>query len=250
VNTQHLTTTRFPWRCRIAARGLSIILPRMATEQKTTESYLAPPTPAPCIIREPFMAAMYGKWAQPGVPKKGWTCERMQDLGSPQATCEMCETKTIRYVHTMTHPHYGTALQVGCVCAQKMQNDYAGPRLREKKLRSIADRRKRWLRRRGWTIFAQRNAYINTDGFLVLILWYGDGNWGVRIAERNTGRLIWEKERYNTADAAKLAAFDQMIILKTARAEAVPAVPIETGIVDAWSKLVPGRDTARAQAPR
>src|SRR5689334_16150219 len=57
--------------------------------------------------------------------------------------------------------------------------------------------------------------------------------WGGRIKERNTGGVVWLK-RSNTADAAKLAAFDEMIVLKNARAvtpraEAVPSVPVETG---------------------
>jgi hypothetical protein len=44
--------------------------------------------------RRPSMRGMHGKWAQAGVPNKGWTCTGEQDLGSPQATCDMCETKT------------------------------------------------------------------------------------------------------------------------------------------------------------
>jgi hypothetical protein len=205
------------------------------------------------IIREP-MAAMYGKWAQAGVPKKGWTCTDVQDLGSPQATCEMCETQTIRYVHTMTHPHYATELNVGCVCAEKMESDYVGLRLRERKLRSIADRKKRWLTRRGWRISARGNSFINTDGFNIVIFSHGDGSWGGRIAERNTGRAVWLKERYNTADAAKLAIFDATMVLKnkrvvTPRAEAVPAVPVETGIAEAAAMLEARRPSIRPQAP-
>jgi hypothetical protein len=147
----------------------------------------------------------------------------------------MCESKAIRYVHTMTHPHYGTALKVGCVCAQNMECDYVGPRLRERKLRLIADRRKRWLTRRGWIVSARGNPFINIDGFNIAIFCHADGSWGGRIEERNTGRVFWLAQRCNTADAAKLAAFDQMMVLKngpevTPRAEAVPPFPIETGI--------------------
>src|SRR5271166_4778517 len=117
----------------------------------------------------------------------------------------MCETKTIRYVHTMTHPHYATELKVACVCAGKVENDYVGPRLRESKLRSIADRKKRWLTRRGWKISARGNAYLNTDGFNITIFSYADGSWGGCIKKRHTGDLVWLRERCKTKDVAKLA---------------------------------------------
>ncbi len=184
--------------------------------------------------------------------KKGWACTQVQDLGSAQATCEMCEAKTIRYVHTMVHPHYASELNVGCVCAEKMENDYAGPRLQESKLRSIGDRRKRWLTRRGWKISAHRNPFINTDGFNIVIFPHGDGSWGGRIKEQNTGHSVWLKERYNTADAAKLAAFDEMMPLKdrlVVTAEALRAGAVETGLAEAWAKIQAGRAAVRAQAP-
>lgn len=58
-----------------------------------------------------------GKWSQPGVPHKGWTCLDIEDLGEPSATCEMCEAQEIRYVHHMEHPNYSGSLGCGCVCA-------------------------------------------------------------------------------------------------------------------------------------
>jgi hypothetical protein len=57
----------------------------------------------------------------------------------------MCETQEIRYVHTMVHPDYANELRVGCVCAEKIEGEYIGPRLREKAPRSAAVRKKRWL---------------------------------------------------------------------------------------------------------
>ena len=32
-----------------------------------------------------------GKWAQAGVPHKGWVCEDIEDAGAPDFTCQMCE---------------------------------------------------------------------------------------------------------------------------------------------------------------
>jgi hypothetical protein len=159
---------------------------------------------------------MSGKWSQPGIPHKGWDCVGVEDLGSPDATCEMCETQAIRYVHSMHHPDYPAGLQVGCVCAEKMSGDYEGPQRREKALRSAAGRKKRWLSR-AWKTSARGNTYLNTDGFNVTIFRRSDGRFGGRIAERSTNRSITSQQPYATEDAAKLAAFDGMIFLKDER---------------------------------
>ena len=158
----------------------------------------------------------HGKWSEPGVPHKGWTCVGVEDLEEPSAICEMCETQEIRYVHAMTHPEYASELHVGCVCAEKMEDDYIGPRLREKALRSAAGRKKRWLGRK-WKTSARGNSYINTDGFNITIYPNGDGTWGGRIEERGTARAVASRKRYPTEDAAKLAAFDGMVFLKAKR---------------------------------
>lgn len=140
----------------------------------------------------------------------------MEDLQEPSAICEMCETQEIRYAHAMTHRDYAGELHVGCVCAEKMEDDYTGPRLREKALRSAAGRKKRWLSRK-WKTSARGNAYLNTDGFNITVYANGDGSWGGRIEEQGTGRTIASRRRYPTEDAAKLAAFDGMIFLKQKR---------------------------------
>ena len=71
---------------------------------------------------------MSGKWSQVGVPHERWTCVSVEDLVAPDAICEMCETKEIRYVHHMEHPDYWESLSVGCICAANMENDYEAPR--------------------------------------------------------------------------------------------------------------------------
>ena len=69
-----------------------------------------------------------GKWAEPGVPHKGWSCDAVTDLGEPLEICGMCETAEIRYVHSMSHPEYPDVLDVGCICAEHMEEDYVAPR--------------------------------------------------------------------------------------------------------------------------
>src|SRR4051794_9059202 len=105
---------------------------------------------------------MTGKWAQAGVPHRGWTCVYVEDLGEPSATCEMCEQQEIRYAHHMEHPQYSGTLVVGCVCAEHMESDLVAPKRREQQLKSASARRTRWLTRR-WRTSAKGNAFINTD---------------------------------------------------------------------------------------
>jgi hypothetical protein len=89
-----------------------------------------------------------GKWSQPGVPHHGWICVGMEDLGEPTGECEMCESQAIRYVHQMKHPEYPDELGVGCVCAEHMETDKGASRSREKDLKNVAEKRKRWLTRK------------------------------------------------------------------------------------------------------
>jgi len=66
-----------------------------------------------------------GKWKKSGVPHKGWQCIHMEDLGDVIGVCEMCEYKSIRYVHHMKHPEYSKTIGAGCRCAGNMEKDYA-----------------------------------------------------------------------------------------------------------------------------
>src|SRR5882672_12365029 len=148
---------------------------------------------------------VHGKWSQKGVPHKGWTCVGVEDLEQPDATCEMCETQPIRYVHSMIHPDYAGELGVGCVCAERMEDDYEGPRRRERALRSSAARRKRWLTRT-WRTSARGNPYLNTDGLNITVFQNSDGTWGGRIEERASGLHVTARRKYTSEDRAKLAA--------------------------------------------
>ena len=159
---------------------------------------------------------MTGKWSQVGVPHKGWICVSVEDLGTPNAVCEMCETQEIRYVHCMEHTTYGEVLDVGCVCAAKMENDYEGPFRREQILRNEGQRRRRWLIRK-WKISAIGNAYLNTDGLNITVFQKTSILWGARIKDRTTGQSVTSRRKYRTEDSAKLAAFDTMIFLKKER---------------------------------
>lgn len=101
----------------------------------------------------------HGKWSEAGVPKKGWSCVGIEDLGEPSQLCEMCESVTIRYVQYMEPDQTTESLAVGCVCAEHMEEDYVRPKERERGLRSLAKRRKTWTER-SWKRSAKGNDYI------------------------------------------------------------------------------------------
>lgn len=164
---------------------------------------------------ERHIARGAGKWSQPGVPHRGWTCTGIDDLGAPDSTCEMCESQSIRYVHYMSHPDYPDELAVGCVCAGHMEQDYEAAKRRERGVRNAARRRIKWLNRR-WRTSAKGNAYINADGFNVVVYRLG-ATWSGRITNRETGHGVRLRRPCATLDEAKLAAFDGMVFLKQQR---------------------------------
>jgi hypothetical protein len=149
------------------------------------------------------------QWDQPGIPHKGWKCVDVVDLRgggesadeTDYATCEMCGNEKIRYVHVMEHADLENHFNVGCVCAEKMSDDYAGPRVRETRLRNRAARRTRWLQRK-WRVSAKGNSFLNVEGRNLGVYPTKTKRWGYRIDSQFGPRT------YATKDEAKLALFD------------------------------------------
>ena len=156
----------------------------------------------------------FGRWSERGLPHTGWACVGVEDLGEPSAICEMCDRQEIRYVYSMQHSDVpNRTLEVGCVCAEKMEGDYKYPQQREKMLKNAAQRKKKWLSRQ-WRTSYKGNHYLNTDGFNVVVFQKSDGSWGGTVKNRRTNKLVKSRRRYQTEEQAKLAAFDAMISLK------------------------------------
>jgi len=63
-------------------------------------------------------------WNRKDVPHKGWINQGSEDLEEATHICDMCGKEEIRYVHTMYHSEMAEYFKVGCVCAEKMTNDY------------------------------------------------------------------------------------------------------------------------------
>lgn len=152
-----------------------------------------------------------GKWAEKGVPHKGWRCVDIEELEDADQLCEMCEARQIRFVHIMEHDRYPDVLRVGCVCAGHMEQDPVGAQRRETAFKNRRSRRTRWLSRK-WKWSGGGNEYLNTDGFNIVV--YAKGSsWAARVRHRASGYSRTSKRPYSNSDAAKLAAFDAMIDL-------------------------------------
>jgi len=164
-----------------------------------------------------LVASGRGKWSQPGVPHRGWQCIDIEDLGEPQATCEMCESQTIRYVHHMEHRNYDEVLAVGCICAGNMEGDVATARTREAAMKSRASKRKRWLTR-AWRVSAKGNPWISADGYRVTVYPRG-GGWATTVSSDDNSFVHHGRLNYPTQQQAKLAAFDHITRLEARNAK-------------------------------
>ena len=150
-------------------------------------------------------------WNQSGVPHRGWRCVDVIDLrpndepveSVDYATCEMCGHEQIRFVHIMEHDEYDGRLSAGCICAEKMLGDSAGPKQREQRLRNKATRKRNWLSLK-WKVSKKGNPWLKKDGMVLTVFadTFRHGYWGYGIDG------AFSKGKYASEDAAKLALFE------------------------------------------
>ena len=153
---------------------------------------------------------MAGLWSQPGVPHKGWRCISVDDLRPPEGgeyesgVCEMCHNEKLRFIHTMKHNEYPDQLEVGCVCAEKMAEEYDG-KSREQQLENRAARRSKWITRK-WRVSRKGNCFLNVEGYNVGVSAdnFTPGKWKWRIDSE------FSRDRFDTIEAAKLDLFDTL----------------------------------------
>lgn len=156
------------------------------------------------------------KWNKREIPHKGWYLVDVIDVrGNGQLIsetnyekCMMCNNEKIRYVHLVSHPNYSEQLKVGCICAEKMTNDYVNPKALEKKLRNKAQRRSNWLNK-NWKISSKGNTYLKFKDNLITI-----------IRDSKTKKFkccvnkVWGKKLFNTIVEAKMVTFEGVEYLK------------------------------------
>jgi len=146
------------------------------------------------------------KWENPDIPHSGWECINIQDFGEPVMTCLMCGRETIRYVHYMRHPDYPVTLEVGCICAGKMEGNLQNAKERDSLLKSRLNKRKNWLNR-NWKISNNGNKYIESDNHII-VLKQIDGFWKALVRAKTGGFNKWCDKKCKNENEAKLVAFD------------------------------------------
>jgi hypothetical protein len=150
------------------------------------------------------------------VPHKGWILVDVIDVrddGRPveetdYETCMMCGNEKIRYVHIVEHKDIEEQYRLGCICAEKMTQDYLNPRKREAELKNKNNRRINWLKRQ-WRTSASGNSYLNIDENNVGVFKDAkSGKYKCRIND-DFGKLL-----YNDLNAAKIGLFNKIEELK------------------------------------
>jgi biotin synthase-related radical SAM superfamily protein len=148
-------------------------------------------------------------WNQSGIPHKGWHLADVIDVradgqseeDTQYETCMMCGNEKIRYVHIVEHAEIDDEFRVGCICAEKMTDDYTNPAKRENELRNRSKRRLNWSRKK-WRTSHKGNLYLRIDHHVVVVFKDGRGKYKVRI-----GETLGQKD-FETVDLAKAAAFE------------------------------------------
>lgn len=158
---------------------------------------------------------MINYWKQHSIPHRGWIFINVVDAlegrhndNSHYEDCHMCGKEQIRYIHILRHSLVDDDIRVGCICAEKMTDDFQNPRKREKKLKNTINRKLNWSKKK-WKVSKKGNLYLKIDNHLITI--FPDSftaKYKVRIDE------TIGKKYFNDIDEAKMAAFFGIEYLK------------------------------------
>lgn len=152
-------------------------------------------------IKKPDLKDYDNLWDRDDVPKSGWICAGISDLGEPAGVCEMCGHQIIRYVHHMMHPEY-RSLGVGCICAGKMEGDTEGAVKREQNFKNKEKRRANFIRRQ-WKTSKGNNSYLKIKNHIIVLYYNKEYNhWKYSIDN------VFCSKSYKTKNEAASSAFD------------------------------------------
>lgn len=168
------------------------------------------------------IARRRGKWSQKDVPHLGWICVDQFDAkedGGDMITCEMCETMEVRFVHVMENSRYPEELHCGCICAAHMSGELKAAQERDKKMRSRAQRRSNFHKRKGWKISVHGNPYIDDHGNQAVITKLPDGSYQICAKGPHDRNYRWGKKHYSTLPEAKMGCFDAVEFLERKQME-------------------------------
>ena len=184
------------------------------THHEWTTGRVPPSIPDP-FERSNFMLLDHRSDNKPLTPEHVqslWRPVRAADLrlvGQEPGTCDRCGRHDLRFLHTIVHLD-GGQLQVGSECARRLCSDYS-PKLEEAKMRSLWDRRARWLTRK-WRLSKKGNEYITfvheRMKVHVTIFSYAYRPWLWSYLVVVGREEHFSPEKFASSDVAKLAAFD------------------------------------------
>lgn len=135
------------------------------------------------------------------LPQFGWKCVKYIDTDDICETCQMCGTEEIRYLHYMAHPDVPDIIEVGRLCAARLSGDLKGAEDREKILKNIANRKKRWLTRK-WNISQKGNHFLRMQGNHLLVFETKNSDFSYAINGNFSSKF------YKTMDEAKMDLFE------------------------------------------
>ena len=175
----------------------------LQTEERKQSSSEKREESAQILKQQPDLMEYDNLWRRDDVPKTGWVCTGVTDLGEPVGVCEMCGHQIIRYVHHMYHPNY-RSLGVGCICAGKMEGNIDRAKKREQDFKNKQSR-KDSFKNRQWKTSKNSNSYIKIKDHLV-VLYHNKmyNNW--KYSLDNTFCL----EVYSSREEAMDAAFEAL----------------------------------------
>ena len=115
-------------------------------------------------------------WKTQGIPHKGWRLldvvdireDGQSELDTVYEYCIMCGREKIRFVHVLIHDIEGLEFRVGCICAEKMTDDYVNPEKRESELRNRSKRKLSW-NKKTWKINEKGNLVLKYEGHRITI---------------------------------------------------------------------------------
>lgn len=159
---------------------------------------------------------MSNKWNIPNIPHKGWTLDDVYDVredgqsadDTEYETCMMCNNERIRFVHVISHREVDESFKVGCVCAEKMTNDYVNPKRLETALRNKASRRENWTNKK-WKTSQNGNYFLTIEDRHLLIY-----------TDKKTKKFkckikdTFGKKSFDTLKQAKIAVFNGIEYMK------------------------------------
>lgn len=150
-------------------------------------------------VNEPDLTEYENLWNRDDVPKTGWFCTGVTDLGEPVGVCQMCGHQIIRYVHHMVHPHYHP-LNVGCICAGKMEGNIEKAKQRENDFKNREKRRENFKKRK-WKQSKNNNSYIKIKDHLIVLYYNAKyNNWKYSLDNQFCVEVYKDKE--SAMDAA------------------------------------------------